>query len=439
MQFKNIKIWAFLATAFVACQPEMEVPTATKGSADFTKYVAIGNSLTAGFADGGLYREGQLVSYPNLIAQQLKLVGGGEFNQPLFSESQANGSGYLKLKGFTALGLPNLAQETSNLAIRGVGEDKRTFLYTKYDQSINNLGVPGIAVANLNQAGYGYNNPLGFNPYFERMLPSTVPAAVQKYSEFAEASNPTFFSCWLGNNDVLGYATSGGVGQITPDALFQANFTDIINRMTAKGAKGVVANIPDVTTIPFFSVLTVESLKAQVKASTGLSLDVYIQTKTGNRVATSEDLLTINTLQFVSDSLGKPSGLDPNGRPILKGLHPFAPIGTRYVLDKDEIATAKAAVQRFNGIIAAAAQAKGLALVDAFTFVNGFKGGKVINGVSLSTAFIAGGIFSLDGVHMTPKGNAVAANEFIKAINQTYSANIPLLDISKYAGVMIKP
>ena len=65
------------------------------GAVDFTTYVAVGNSLTAGFSDGGLYLEGQQNSYPNLLAQQFKFVGGGDFAQPLFQQGQENGSGYL--------------------------------------------------------------------------------------------------------------------------------------------------------------------------------------------------------------------------------------------------------------------------------------------------------------------------------------------------------
>mgnify|MGYP002653435320 FL=1 len=40
----------------------------SKGNADFTKYVALGNSLTSGYRDGALYIDGQNESYPNMIA-----------------------------------------------------------------------------------------------------------------------------------------------------------------------------------------------------------------------------------------------------------------------------------------------------------------------------------------------------------------------------------
>src|SRR5258706_7685487 len=103
-----------------ACKPEINTPKPSKGSADFSRYISIGNSLTAGYADGGLYRAGQLVSYPSIIGKQMQSVGGGTFTQPLFSADQANGSGYLSLTGFNADGTPITTPVTTNLAIRGI-------------------------------------------------------------------------------------------------------------------------------------------------------------------------------------------------------------------------------------------------------------------------------------------------------------------------------
>ncbi|MCK5468218.1 MAG: hypothetical protein KAI99_06915, partial [Cyclobacteriaceae bacterium] len=56
---------------FYACKPEIEVPAPSTGGADFSNYIAVGNSLTAGYGDNGLYADGQMQSYPNLIAQQM--------------------------------------------------------------------------------------------------------------------------------------------------------------------------------------------------------------------------------------------------------------------------------------------------------------------------------------------------------------------------------
>ena len=106
---------AFTAVALLtSCDPEIDAPEISAGEANFERYVAVGNSLTSGYANNGLYRSGQINSYPNILAGQFKLAGGGEFTQPLFTEAQANGSGYLELSGFTATGLPIITQVPAN-------------------------------------------------------------------------------------------------------------------------------------------------------------------------------------------------------------------------------------------------------------------------------------------------------------------------------------
>src|SRR5690606_14609715 len=116
------------------------------GTADFTRFISLGNSLTAGYADNGLFLAGQLSSFPSIIGQQMKLAGGGEFHQPLFTLAQKNGSGYLKYGGLTPAGTPNLIPVTTELGIRGQTTISGipVTLYTKYSGELNNYGVPGI-------------------------------------------------------------------------------------------------------------------------------------------------------------------------------------------------------------------------------------------------------------------------------------------------------
>jgi hypothetical protein len=161
---KTLKNYLYISAALVllaGCKPSFETPKGSKGTADFTRYIAVGNSLTAGYADGGLYLEGQQNSYPSIIAKQMALVGGGTFTQPLFTEAQANGSGYLKLTGFTPTGSPVTATVTGNTAVRdqvnipGFGN---VILYTKYTGDINNYGVPGIKLQQITYAPYGNLN-----------------------------------------------------------------------------------------------------------------------------------------------------------------------------------------------------------------------------------------------------------------------------------------
>jgi hypothetical protein len=53
------------------CEPNIDVPAPSSGGADFSNYIAVGNSLTAGYADGGLYDDAQMQSYPAIIAGQI--------------------------------------------------------------------------------------------------------------------------------------------------------------------------------------------------------------------------------------------------------------------------------------------------------------------------------------------------------------------------------
>ena len=124
----------------------------------------------------------------------------------------------------------------------------------------NNMGVPGAKSFHLLAPGYG--SPAGLvsvprtaNPYFVRFASSQSTSVLAD----AMAQNPTFFSLWIGNNDVLGYATSGGDGTdpITPLAGppgvgFEASYSTLVSTLTSMGAKGVIANIPDVKSIPYF-------------------------------------------------------------------------------------------------------------------------------------------------------------------------------------------
>ena len=68
------------------------------GEADFSNYIAVGNSLTQGYQDGGVHNElgQQDNSYPAIIARQMKLVEPRlNFVQPTVPP---NGSGYMHLE-----------------------------------------------------------------------------------------------------------------------------------------------------------------------------------------------------------------------------------------------------------------------------------------------------------------------------------------------------
>jgi hypothetical protein len=440
---KTLKNYIYISAALVllaSCKPSFETPKASKGTADFTRYIAVGNSLTAGFADGGLYLEGQQNSYPSIIAKQMAMVGGGTFTQPLFTEAQANGSGYLKLTGFTPTGSPITTTVTDNTAVRGqatIPGFGNVILYTKYSGDINNYGVPGIKLQQITYAPYG-----NLNGYFERLLPGNTPTNNTTYLDFVTAKDFTFFTDWLGNNDALGYATSGGAADaLTDKTQFAQLYAFSIAKLTEKGAKGAVATIPDVTAIPYFNTVTIGAILAGVQKSNAQVKDLYISARTSAdigtttyapRAATTADLVV---LTFPTSKIGQMVVI-PGVGTVPYGLTPYAPIENQYVLDTNEAALTKEYVVAYNTTIKTIAAQKGLAVFDAFTFLNNIKAhGILVNGVSAGSSYISGGIFSLDGVHLTPRGYALVANEYIKAINTTYNASIPTVNISNYRGV----
>ena len=436
---KNFKHYIFIVAGLIwlsACKPNIDTIKPSHANVDFSRYISVGNSLTAGYADGGLYLAGQQNSYPSIIAKQMQSAGGGVFNQPLFSADQANGSGYLHLTGFSASGAPITAPVTSNLAIRGqitIPGFGNVLLYTKYTGDIENYGVPGIKLYNITYAGYG-----NLNGYYERLLPGASPTNTTPYLDFITAKPFTFFSNWLGNNDALGYATSGGAGDVLTDkATFTQLYELLIGKLTASGQKGVVATVPDVTSIPYFNTITVGAILSAVQTANPTVKALYINalvsgTTYAPRAATTSDLivLTFPTSQ-VGTLVSTPYGMLPYG------LTPYSPIDNQYVLDTKEVALTQDYVKSYNNTIKTVAAAKGLAVFDAYTFLNQVKNyGYVEDGIFLDSQYISGGIFSLDGVHLTPRGYAIVANEFIKAINAKYGSTVPIADITQYHSIL---
>jgi len=108
----------------------------------------------------------------------------------------------------------------------------------------------------------------------------------------------------------------------------------------------------------------------------------------------------------------------------------------QYVLDLAEIEAISVAIASYNQTITTLASQFNLALVDLSNKMKGAKTGLVYDGLRFTTTFVTGGLFSLDGVHFNPQGNAIVANYFIDAINQQYQAKISKINITKYPGIV---
>ena len=398
--------------------PAPDSASGEAGNADFSNYVAIGNSLTAGFMDAALYTDGQQHSMAALIAEQLEYAGAPEtFNQPdINSELGFNTSIEPNPQN---LGRFKLNTDPSNGPIGPLpttGGDQIGD-YSGNASDLNNFGVPGIIVAQLTESATGGPDPTSpfFNRFYNRFASQPGSSTIL---QDAISANPSFFSLWIGSNDVLGYAIDGASNQsqLTDQSVFGQAFNGVINAlMNNTSANGVVATIPNVLAVPYFqavqwNVVSFDTSEAQDQQSiTNLNqnfaqynnaLDQFrqmgvidsaeaVQRKVDYehgsnpvlindealtdlcnfdpniapyctaRPATSNDLLPLTASEVIGTLA------NPNNPTSILGV--AVPLGDQYVLVPTEIQEIQARIQDFNNTIsnAVSQNSNRLALYDA--------------------------------------------------------------------------
>ncbi len=433
---KKYFLYIVIAAFAVACKPEIDEFLPSKGDADFSRFVSVGNSITSGYMDGALYKAGQQYAFPNILAKQFKLVGGGEFIQPVVN------SEYGIMPGKFKLGI-----KTDCAGVAGLSPipDQGAFDVSSVTYKVNNLGVYGAKSFHLLIPGYG-----SLNPYYGRFASNPANSIISE----VPAINPTFFTLWIGNNDVLSYAVQGGAADsITNPLSFQGYMTSIVASLKANGAKGAIATIPDITSIPFFTTIPYNALVlkeiSQVNAlnaayhpfnSLLLSLGITdtIAFKLGPNPFIIEDpslplpapykFRQIKSTELITLTV-------PRDSLSCAYWGSQKPIPHRYVLDNTEVNKIKTAVSAYNLTISNLATTNGLALVDINKYFNDARNGVYFDGIKFSSSFITGGLFSLDGVHPSARGQAIVTNYFLKAINEKFNAQIPFVNINDYPGL----
>ena len=438
---KNLNVYSVLCVAiglsFVGCKPKLDGPDPDMGTLDVSKYVAVGGAITAGYSNGALYYEAQQNSYSNLLAEQLQVIGGGEFRIPNVSPTSI-GIGSAN-NAPSILGNRTDCQGTVSLGPVKIAPqgDLSVFATNVYASqgSFNNFGVPDVKVIDVDVSGYT-------NPFYQRMASSGSSSILSD----AVAKNPTFFSVMLGLNDVLNFALKGAASEsITPSAGsvgvgFDASINNVIDKLMANGAKGVVANIPSIKTMAYFNTIAWNALKLTKVKADSLTEVYYNYDSTRFYEGNNGFIIEDSSVPF----LGFRQAVE--GEYILLNVPldsikcykwgSLKPIPNKYVLTLSEISTIENAINGYNITLRNSANTKGLAFVDVNAFFSKIKTGFVYNGVAVNAAFVSGGAYSLDGLNLTPRGNALLANEFIKAINDTYQSTIPQIDATKYPGVI---
>jgi len=467
--FKNIKniVGLFaLSALIVSCDvdntldeivdPEIVYAPANAGSADFSNFISLGNSLTHGISDGTAFIASQENSFPNIMANQMKAMGGGEFIQPLVDDNIGG-----LLYGGQEIAGPRLYFNGAGPAY--LDATPTTEVTNKISGPFNNFGVGGARSFHLIAPGYGSVPGVlqgTANPYFARMSSSETASVL----EDAVATNPTFFSLWIGNNDVLGYATSGGDASsstITDTPTFNFAMSTLVETLTANGAKGIIANIPNVSDLPFFTAVpynpvpldaaTAAQLNAgyaayngglqaafQALAGTGLFTEEELDRRTinftegNNAVVILDEYLTdlgaINPAFAQLPQFRQTTEADlitlPTSSILPTGAGTATPLLDGNVLTADEQEEISVATATFNETIASLASQKGLALYDANANFNELANGGVQFGqYLLNASLVFGGAISLDGIHPTPRGYAFVAKQMLEQIDATYGSN----------------
>jgi lysophospholipase L1-like esterase len=427
------------------------------GSADFTRYVALGDSLTAGYTNNSLIYTHQIVSVGALLFNQ---AGSGSFEQPYVLDP----------------GLPNelfLASLNDPLAILPRPGDivdwpawdfdfqdpdsgsfpnfylGQPFGYQPYD----NLGIPGMGAPEaVTTVCEGPFEDTGENPFYCTILRNpecepvfddpqsgtcSVPAGgltalEQALFEDEDLGIPqaTFMTVWLGPADVLAAVISGFVIEgetYTPLAEFTSAYREVIQEVTDAGIDLAIANVPDTTITPWVTTIPpfVVDLDTGEPVRDPISGDlIFLLGTTGNgtqRPLTLLDRVILPATVPLSAGIGIPDTI-PGGT----GQY----LGNEFVLDEDELTEIQSQIAAFNLVIEAEAQNAGAAFIDAHALMNEVHANGVpLGGLLFTSDFLTGGLYGYDGLHPTNLGYGIVTQWFVDAINQTYGGSIPPVDL----------
>ncbi|MEL7533776.1 MAG: hypothetical protein AAFN10_20855, partial [Bacteroidota bacterium] len=257
LPFFNLVLLVFggLILGLSGCRLSIDRPIFPEEPLVVEQIVAFGDGYMAGFtnsersasqmdATSGLYHNAQINSIPRLIVaryNELRDTLGYNtipFQQPLALES---GSGYLEASSIATSPCATLP----SYALAEKIEASSSWQIAA-DESFNNLSFPYLSSRSLNDL-----TEFNQNPFVARVFPNNNFS----YRELAAKSEANFFFMWLGMNEVLDYALSGGEfggAEMPSTDSFGEEYETFIQSLIGSGKKGMIATIPDITQFPYF-------------------------------------------------------------------------------------------------------------------------------------------------------------------------------------------
>lgn len=405
---------AFLLAAACFSSDNNDVLGPRPADDSFQSYVALGNSITAGYQASGITDATQRQSFAFLLAQQMRtrfayasLFGRG-CNPPITNfQTQAGGTTAAPI---TAAARPTIC-------------DLRT--PTNTTDILNNVAVP-------NASSY---DPMATSTPFSNTLTSLFLGGKTQVQKALDA-RPTFASIWIGNNDVLGFAVrdgraaaATGLAGMTPVATFQTNYTGMLNALLAGAPdlKGILIGVVQVSNAPIMfaaSYMSTPAGKGGFDAIAGTTTTLDPSCIAGGAGASS----LINTFLAFQIRTGAHPPIVACVAGGASGALP-APVGDILVLDAAEQATLTARIDAYNAHIQAEAARIGFAYYDPNpTLVTLRTAGTLVRTTpSWAATNTFGTGMSLDGVHPGASIHREIANALIPLINTQYGTTLALV------------
>jgi len=401
-----------LGVALVCSTPTHARPA--DGEVDFTRLVVLGDGMAAGESNGSLF-DGQSAPAPVTLGQGESFAAhlGAAMGTPVV---------------FQRIEYPGIAGRNQLVLVPGFCEfeaDAFSFLLG-IGSRVDPLEVPNVLAVPRHKLRDALRKRWEIDPGNLATVDSDedfllgfpgvlIGAAPTSQVEAAIARQPTFAAVWLGLEDVLTAARRGNAKELTRRGQFDRDMDEVLGSLRETGAQVAVATVPDPTVLPYF--MSQRELRRFLKDReepgdpkvTNDGLAILFGVRRGGYVTrTFQTLITIEG--------------------IAEGLQPAPLVGTQR-LDPREVRRIRRAVRRYNRSIARQARRHGAVLVDLHAlFRRMHRDGVVVDGTRLTTSYL-GGLFGLDGLHLTNTGHAVVAQAFVDAINAQCGTSLEGPDI----------
>jgi hypothetical protein len=456
---------------------EPEFTESDLGEINAEKVIAVGDGFLGGAMDGSFYTDGQNNSVASIIVSQIRKIKEVEFNKAEINTE--NGYNFYESIANNIYGkwIYRFSDNSAEQPVRQLTSGEKVPAFSGNKNDLHDLTVPLFTTKNLNGPSLDK-----INPYFSRVYDPSMSIKPQIIDK-----SPTLVLLWLGINDYLEYAINGAVEEemLVQLSEFRENFQTFIHQLLQHtDAKIVMGNLIPVNDLPYFYMSQYNFIRL-TNAERASAQDSYNKYNSGvakynvgkpmsewrQMISFEDNGSTLYPQAIVVDDPQMAPAFYPDGtlmenfrqlsenemallsftpQMVQNGYGSIIPLPGKFYLSEKQIEKINERINAFNLILSELVQNNPdrLALADVKSEIGkisptgrmdswGFRESEDFvyeNGVPIEARLEQNSIFSLNGIHFNQRGNAWAANIFIKALNKGFRASIPLADINSYPG-----